>query len=64
MSKKLTITITPQGESKIEASGFAGAECLAATKSLEEAIGVTGEREMKGEATIALSTTEVTAETK
>lgn len=38
--KKITITITPDGETKIEASGYSGDECLKATKSIEEALGV------------------------
>lgn len=48
--KTITVTITEAGETKIEASGFIGTECLAATKSLEEALGTSGERTTKSEA--------------
>lgn len=41
--KKITITITPDGETKVEASGYQGDECLTATKPIEEALGVSSE---------------------
>lgn len=41
--KKITITITPEGETKVEASGYSGDECIAATKPIEEALGVSSE---------------------
>jgi len=37
--KTIEVTISPQGETKIETKGFAGAECQQASKSLEEALG-------------------------
>ncbi len=45
--KKIVITFDEQGNSSIEAFGFAGTECLKATKSLEEALGKAGNRTMK-----------------
>lgn len=45
--KKITITIDQEGNSTIEASGFSGGECLAATKSFEEALGKLSQRTMK-----------------
>ncbi len=55
--KKITVTITPDGESKIEAAGYSGDECIKDTKPLEEALGVTGERTRKLEAnTVAVTT--------
>lgn len=49
--KKITITITPDGETKIEASGYSGDECIKATAPLEKALGVPeGERTRKAEA--------------
>lgn len=38
--KKIQVTITPDGETKIEASGYTGDECLKATKPIEDALGV------------------------
>jgi len=37
--KTIEVTISPQGETRIETKGFAGAECQQASKSLEEAMG-------------------------
>lgn len=55
--KKVTVTITPDGETKIEASGYTGTECLKDTKPLEEALGITGERTAKLEANAVAVTT-------
>lgn len=57
MAKTITVTINEKGETKIEASGFTGTDCLAATKSLEEALGVSGERTTKSEALVTQSNT-------
>ncbi|MBD2496755.1 DUF2997 domain-containing protein [Nostoc sp. FACHB-280] len=38
------------GEVRVEAEGFEGLSCLEATQPFEEALGVVGEREFKGEA--------------
>jgi hypothetical protein len=41
----LEITIDPQGNTRVETKGFAGASCRAASRFLEEALGrSTGER--------------------
>ncbi|WP_430454375.1 DUF2997 domain-containing protein [Rhodopirellula europaea] len=37
--KTITITIAPDGESKVETQGFAGSECREASRLLESAIG-------------------------
>jgi hypothetical protein len=37
--KTIDIIVSPQGETKIETKGFAGAECRDASKFLEEALG-------------------------
>jgi hypothetical protein len=37
--KTIEIVISPTGETKLETRGFAGAECLAATRELEAALG-------------------------
>lgn len=49
--QKIQITITPDGETKIEASGFTGDECIKATAPIEQALGVPeGDRVRKLEA--------------
>jgi Protein of unknown function (DUF2997) len=45
--KKIVITFEQNGNSSIEAFGFSGSDCLAATKSFEEALGKVGSRKMK-----------------
>ena len=37
--KRIIITIAPDGETEVETSGFAGPECLDASKFLEDALG-------------------------
>jgi len=41
MNKTIEITVSPQGQTRVETKGFTGAECKQASKSLEEALGVT-----------------------
>lgn len=38
-NRYVEVTISPNGETKIEAHGFTGGACKAATKPLEEALG-------------------------
>lgn len=45
--KKIVVTFDKKGGSKIEAFGFTGGACLAATKDIEEAIGKAEGRKMK-----------------
>lgn len=45
--KKIVVTFDIHGDSKVEAFGFTGGACLAATKSIEEAIGKASKRTMK-----------------
>lgn len=40
MAELVTVTISPQGEAKIEVSGAPGKKCLDLTKELEEGLGV------------------------
>lgn len=47
--QKIEVVITPDGEVKIEAKGFNGKGCLAATKAFEDALGVAGKRTEKTE---------------
>jgi hypothetical protein len=38
--KSINVVVSPQGESKIETTGFAGAECREASRGFEHALGV------------------------
>lgn len=49
MGQQIIVTISPEGDSKIEAVGFKGGACAAATKPLEEALGVVTDRKLKPE---------------
>jgi hypothetical protein len=40
MSKMIEVTISAQGEARIETKGFIGDSCREATKSLEQALGL------------------------
>ena len=41
MSRAIEIIVSPTGETTIQTKGYAGAECLQATRLLEQALGVT-----------------------
>ncbi len=48
--KMITVEVDKKGKTKIEAHGFEDNTCLAATKSVEEALGVVdGDRKLKPE---------------
>jgi hypothetical protein len=49
MTRTIEIIITPTGGIEIEAVGFKGPDCEQATKFLEEALGVVGEKVQKPE---------------
>lgn len=49
MKPTLEILIQPTGELQIEALGFRGSSCEAATKALEQALGVTKAKVKKPE---------------
>lgn len=54
MGKTITITVDKGSDVTIEANGFAGETCLAATRPFEEAVGeAVVSRRMKPEATAA-----------
>ena len=40
MSQTIEVTVSPQGETRIETKGFAGVACRDASKVLEAALGV------------------------
>ena len=41
MPQQITVTVSPTGDAKVEASGYRGASCVDATRQLEEALGKT-----------------------
>lgn len=38
--KTIIVVVSPQGETKLETSGFAGASCQEASRQLEQALGI------------------------
>ena len=49
MAKVIQVVVNPQGETKIETSGFSGSSCQDATRELEKALGATTEESLTGE---------------
>jgi hypothetical protein len=45
-TKKIEITVTPEGTVSIKTSGFTGSSCKDATRELERALGVTGREQL------------------
>lgn len=49
MKRSIEILIAPDGKLTIDAIGFKGADCDQATKFLEQALGLTAEKQRKPE---------------
>ena len=49
MNKTIEIIVSPTGETRLETKGFAGGECKAASKFVEEALGVKAGEQMTAE---------------
>ena len=47
MSRRIHVRISPEGGISVEADGFKGNGCEAATKAIEEALGKTSKRTRK-----------------
>lgn len=47
MKKTITVTISPDGTTEVSADGFKGKGCEAATKFVEEALGIAGAKKTK-----------------
>ena len=47
--KIIEITVTADGESKVETIGFIGAECRDASRFIEQALGVSKREKLKSE---------------
>jgi hypothetical protein len=40
MARVIEVTVSPQGETTVQTKGYTGADCLQASKFLEQALGV------------------------
>ena len=40
MARVIEVTVSPRGEVTVQTKGYAGGDCLQASKSLEQALGV------------------------
>lgn len=49
MSQTIEVTISPQGETRIETRGFTGAACREATRALEAALGIRTSEQLTNE---------------
>jgi len=47
MSRRILVKVSPLGEITVEAEGFQGKGCEAATQAIEEALGKPGQRTRK-----------------
>jgi hypothetical protein len=48
-SKKIEITVSPEGATSIKTTGFTGSSCKDATRDLERALGVAGRETLQPE---------------
>ena len=46
MTKKIEITVRPDGSTSIKTTGFTGSSCREATRELEKALGLAGREHM------------------
>ena len=49
MNRVIEVTVSPTGETSIQTKGYAGADCLQASKFLEQALGVPAKEVKTGE---------------
>jgi hypothetical protein len=49
MNRIIEVTVSPKGETSIQTKGYAGADCLQASKFLEQALGVVAKESKTGE---------------
>ena len=45
--RSIEVTVSPRGDILIDAVGFKGADCEKATRFLEEALGIAGQKQKK-----------------
>jgi hypothetical protein len=48
-NRSIEVTVSPRGDITIDAVGFKGADCEKATRFLEEALGIAGQKQKKPE---------------
>jgi len=53
MPRTIEITVSPKGEIHLQTKGYAGGDCLQASKFLEQALGVTSSDRRTGEFYVA-----------
>ena len=56
MNRVIEVTVSPKGETSIQTNGYAGADCLQASKFLEQALGVVSKESKTGEFYLATQT--------
>jgi len=49
MSRLIEVIVSPQGETTVQTKGYAGADCLQASKFLEQALGIVAAERNTGE---------------
>jgi hypothetical protein len=49
MNRIIEVTVSPKGETSIQTKGYTGADCLQASKFLEQALGVAAKDVKTGE---------------
>ena len=49
MARIIEVTVSPQGEATVQTRGYAGADCLLASKFLEQSLGVPTQDRKTGE---------------
>jgi hypothetical protein len=49
MQRIIEVTVSPQGETKVQTKGFQGGDCLEASKFLETALGIPTSDKKTGE---------------
>ncbi|MBU6231559.1 DUF2997 domain-containing protein [Patescibacteria group bacterium] len=49
LSRSIVVSVSPDGEVKVEAVGFKGGSCEKATQAIEKALGTSGPRTKKPE---------------
>lgn len=49
MSRVIEVVVSPQGETTVQTKGYAGTDCLQASKFLEQALGVVAQESKTAE---------------
>jgi hypothetical protein len=49
MTRVIEVIVSPSGETRIETKGFAGTECQAASRSIEQALGLKSSEQLTAE---------------